>query len=125
MDIQISLHPSDGPRHFFLHHNKRWSYSIHEERSTIVLFDYDSKVGKLTSQQTISTLSSDFVKQFLFQPIADLFMQATAYMTASESLSIGSKGKRSFIAEEWTREIYSLSFSFYPTGIIDELSPSD
>ena len=37
----ISLPPGDGPRHFQFHPNGRWLYSIQEEGSTIVLFDYD------------------------------------------------------------------------------------
>jgi 6-phosphogluconolactonase (cycloisomerase 2 family) len=38
----VSLPPGDGPRHFHFHPNGRWLYSIQEEGSTIVLFDYDS-----------------------------------------------------------------------------------
>src|SRR5262249_14163888 len=52
----ISLPPGDGPRHFHFHPNGRWFYSIQEEGSTIVLFDYDAARGRLTSRQTISTL---------------------------------------------------------------------
>lgn len=52
----VSLPPGDGPRHFHFHPNGRWFYSIQEEGSTIVLFDYDAKLGRLASRQTISTL---------------------------------------------------------------------
>ncbi len=38
----VSLPPGDGPRHFHFHPNGRWFYSIQEEGSTIVLFDYDA-----------------------------------------------------------------------------------
>ena len=37
----VSLPPGDGPRHFHFHPNGRWLYSIQEEGSTVVLFDYD------------------------------------------------------------------------------------
>ncbi|HZO54714.1 MAG TPA: beta-propeller fold lactonase family protein, partial [Bryobacteraceae bacterium] len=47
----VSLPPGDGPRHFFFHPNGRWCYSLQEEGSTIVLFDYDSANGRLTSRQ--------------------------------------------------------------------------
>ena len=41
----VSLPPGDGPRHFHFHPNGRWLYSIQEEGSTIVLFDYDAASG--------------------------------------------------------------------------------
>src|SRR5205823_2087225 len=47
----VSLPPGDGPRHFHFHPNGRWFYSIQEEGSTIVLFDYDSRLGRLTTRQ--------------------------------------------------------------------------
>src|SRR5713101_6613955 len=56
----VSLPPGDGPRHFHFHPNGRWFYSIQEEGSNIVLFDYDAAKGRLAARQTISTLPSDF-----------------------------------------------------------------
>ena len=56
----VSLPPGDGPRHFHFHPNGRWFYSIQEEGSTIVLFDYDAATGRLASRQTISTLPPGF-----------------------------------------------------------------
>ena len=52
----VALPPGDGPRHFHFHPNGRWLYSIQEEGSTVVLFDYDAASGRLTARQTISTL---------------------------------------------------------------------
>ncbi len=43
----ISLPAGDGPRHFCFHPNGRWLYSLQEEASTIVLFDYDGGRGRL------------------------------------------------------------------------------
>ena len=56
----VSLPPGDGPRHFHFHPNGRWLYSIQEEGSTVVLFDYDAATGRLTPRQTISTLPPGF-----------------------------------------------------------------
>ncbi|MCI0746188.1 MAG: lactonase family protein, partial [Verrucomicrobia subdivision 3 bacterium] len=56
----VSLPRGDGPRHFCFHPNGRWLYSIQEEGSTIVLFDYDPAAGRLTSRQTISSLPPGF-----------------------------------------------------------------
>ncbi len=41
----VSLPAGDGPRHFHFHPNGRWFYSLQEEGSTIVLFDYDAPRG--------------------------------------------------------------------------------
>ena len=56
----VSLPPGDGPRHFCFHPNGRWCYSLQEEGSNIVLFDYDAAKGRLTSRQTISSLPPGF-----------------------------------------------------------------
>ncbi len=48
---------------------------IQEEGSTVVLFDYDARVGRLTTRQTISTLlpgyrrGAIFVPRFSFRPM--------------------------------------------------------
>jgi 6-phosphogluconolactonase (cycloisomerase 2 family) len=56
----VSLPAGDGPRHFFFHPNRRWCYSLQEEASNIVLFDYDAAKGRLASRQTISSLPPGF-----------------------------------------------------------------
>src|SRR5438270_8087040 len=56
----VSLPPGDGPRHFHFHPGGRWLYSIQEEASTIVLFDYDAATGRLAPRQTISSLPPGF-----------------------------------------------------------------
>ena len=56
----VSLPAGDGPRHFAFHPNGRWLYSVQEEGSTVVLFDFDATVGRLSTRQTISTLPPKF-----------------------------------------------------------------
>src|SRR5262249_43180760 len=56
----VSLPPGDGPRHFAFHPDGRRLYSIQEEGSTIVTFDYDQATGRLAARQTISTLPPGF-----------------------------------------------------------------
>src|SRR5436309_9028552 len=43
-----ALPAGDGPRHFAFHPNGRWFYSVQEEGSNVVLFDFDGATGKLT-----------------------------------------------------------------------------
>nr|WP_232107161.1 lactonase family protein [Gimesia alba] len=117
----ISLPPGDGPRHFHFHPNGRWFYSIQEEGSTIVLFDYDSEEGKLTSRQTLSTLPAEFVGSNFCSEI--LVSDDGKFVYAGNRLhdsigifSVGAKGELTYIGEEWTRGNYPRSFSFDPTG---------
>ena len=44
----VALPPGDGPRHFCFHPNGHWLYSIQEEASNVVVFDYDPATGRLS-----------------------------------------------------------------------------
>ena len=118
----VSLPPGDGPRHFHFHPNGRWFYSIQEEGSTVVLFDYDRASGRLTTRQTISTLPPGFVGSNFCSEI--LVSADGRYVYAGNRLhdsigifSIGSDGRLTYVGEEWTRGDYPRSFNFDPTGL--------
>ncbi len=118
---EISLPPGDGPRHFSFHPSGRWMYSIQEEASTIVLFDYDSATGRLTERQTISALPSGFAGSNFSSEIlvsADgRFVYAGNRLHDSISVfSVGGDGTLKFTSEEGTRGNYPRSFNFDPTG---------
>lgn len=117
----VSLPPGDGPRHFHFHPNGRWLYSLQEEGSTIVLFDYESAQGRLTSRQTISSLPPGFAGSNFcsgIQVSADgRFVYAGNRLHDSIAIfSIGETGELTFVGEEWTRGNYPRSFNFDPTG---------
>ncbi len=117
----VALPPGDGPRHFSFHPNGRWLYSIQEEGSTIVLFDYDAATGRLTSRQTISTLppgfaGSNFCSEILVSADGRFVYAGNRLHDSIGIFSVGSNGALSYIGEEWTRGDYPRSFSFDPTG---------
>ena len=117
----VSLPPGDGPRHFHFHPNGKWLYSVQEEGSTIVLFDYDAEKGRLTSRQTISTLPSGFAGSNFCSEIlvsADgRFVYAGNRLHDSVGIfSVGQNGTLTHVGDEWTRGNYPRSFSFDPTG---------
>lgn len=117
----IALPPGDGPRHFHFHPNGRWFYSIQEEGSTIVLFDYDAKLGRLASRQTISTLpaafaGSNFCSEILVSHDGKFVYAGNRLHDSIGIFSVGSDGKLKHLGEEWTRGNYPRSFSFDPTG---------
>ncbi len=117
----VALPPGDGPRHFSFHPNGRWFYSIQEEGSTLVLFDYDGASGRLTVRQTISTLppgfaGSNFCSEVLVSADGRFVYAGNRLHDSIGIFAIGRDGTLSFIADEWTRGNYPRSFAFDPTG---------
>jgi len=117
----VSLPPRDGPRHFHFHPNGRWFYSIQEEGSTIVLFDYDARAGQLAARQTVSTLppgfaGSNFCSEILVSTDGQFVYAGNRLHDSIGILSVGPNGDLTFTGEEWTRGNYPRSFNFDPTG---------
>ena len=117
----VSLPPGDGPRHFHFHPNGRWFYSIQEEGSNIVVFDYDAATGRLAPRQTISTLPPEFAGSNFCSAIlvsADgRFVYAGNRLHDSIGIfSVGPDGTLTYVGEEWTHGDYPRSFNFDPTG---------
>ncbi|NOX99630.1 MAG: lactonase family protein [Verrucomicrobia bacterium] len=117
----VSLPPGDGPRHFHFHPNGRWLYSLQEEGSTIVLFDYDPEKGQLSSRQTLSSLppgyaGSNFCSGILVSEDGRFVYVGNRLHDSIGIFSVGKNGELTFVADEWTRGNYPRSFSFDPTG---------
>jgi 6-phosphogluconolactonase (cycloisomerase 2 family) len=117
----VSLPPGDGPRHFHFHPNGRWLYSIQEEGSTVVLFDYDAERGRLTPQQTVSTLppgfaGSNFCSEILVSSDGRFVYAGNRLHDSTAIFSVGDDGRLTYEGEEWTRGNYPRSFNFDPTG---------
>lgn len=117
----VSLPPGDGPRHFDFHPNGRWFYSIQEEGSTIVLFDWDGTSGRLTPRQSISTLpegyaGSNFCSGILVSSDGRHVYAGNRLHDSIGIFSVGEDGQLAYVTEEWTRGDYPRSFSFDPTG---------
>lgn len=117
----VSLPPGDGPRHFAFHPNGKWFYSLQEEGSTVVLFDYDSEKGQLTPRQTISSLppgyaGSNFCSEILVSADGRFVYAGNRLHDGIAVFAVGETGELSFVTEEWTRGDYPRSFNFDPTG---------
>jgi len=117
----VALPPGDGPRHFHFHPNGRWFYSIQEEGSTVVLFDYDSGTGQLDPRQTVSTLppgfaGSNFCSTILVSSDGKFVYAGNRLHDSIAVFAVGPNGHLTYVAEEWTRGNYPRSFSFDPTG---------
>ncbi len=118
----VSLPPGDGPRHFAFHPNERWLYSLQEEGSTVVLFDWNGETGRLEARQTISSLPPGYAGSNFCSGI--LVSSDGRFVYAGNRLhdSIGifaidpETGELSHVADEWTRGNYPRSFQFDPTS---------
>ncbi|MBL8808647.1 MAG: lactonase family protein, partial [Planctomycetaceae bacterium] len=117
----VTLPAGDGPRHFHFHPNGKWFYSIQEEGSTLVLFDYDAATGSLGERQTISTLppgytGSNFCSEILVSHDGKFVYAGNRLHDSIGIFAIGSNGELTYAGEEWTRGNYPRSFTFDPTG---------
>jgi len=117
----ISLPPGDGPRHFFFHPNGRWFYSLQEEGSNIVRFDYDAQQGRLAARQTVSSLppgfaGSNFTSEILVAADGRFLYAGNRLHDSIAIFSVGATGALTYLGEEWSRGNYPRSFNFDPTG---------
>jgi 6-phosphogluconolactonase (cycloisomerase 2 family) len=117
----VSLPPGDGPRHFHFHPNGKWLYSVQEEGSTVVLFDYDGEKGRLTARQTLSTLprgfaGSNFCSEILVSADGHFVYVGNRLHDSVGIFSVGPDGRLTYAGEEWTRGNYPRSFAFDPAG---------
>jgi 6-phosphogluconolactonase (cycloisomerase 2 family) len=117
----VAFPPGDGPRHFEFHPNGRWLYSIQEEGSTIVRFDYDAATGRLAPKQTISALpdgfaGSNFCSEIVVSADGRFVYAGNRLHDSIGIFAVGPGGALSFVGEEWTRGDYPRSFSLDPAG---------
>jgi 6-phosphogluconolactonase len=117
----VVLPPGDGPRHFAFHPNGRWLYSLQEEGSTLVSFDYDAQSGRLTAKQTVSSLprgfaGTNFTSEVLVSADGRFVYAANRLHDSIAWFSIDGGGKLTWVGEEWTRGDYPRSFTIDPAG---------
>ncbi len=117
----VSLPPGDGPRHFAFHPNGKWFYSLQEEASTLVLFDYDSANGRLSPRQTLSTLpkgfaGTNFTSEIAISKDARFVYAANRLHDTIAWFAIAPNGTLTLAGEEWTRGDYPRSFTIDPSG---------
>jgi 6-phosphogluconolactonase (cycloisomerase 2 family) len=117
----VALPPGDGPRHFHFHPGGRWLYTVQEEGSTVVRFDYDAESGRLTPRQTVSTLpagfaGSNFCSEILVSADGKFVYVGNRLHDSIGIWSVGPAGDLRYVGEEWTRGDYPRSFTFDPSG---------
>jgi 6-phosphogluconolactonase len=96
-------------------------YSLQEESSTMVTFDYDGTHGRLTAKQTISTLphgfaGTDFTSEVVVSADGRFVYAANRLHDSIAWFSVGPTGTLTWAGEEWTRGDYPRSFTIDPSG---------
>ncbi|MFB3920112.1 MAG: lactonase family protein [Terriglobia bacterium] len=117
----VALPPGDGPRHFAFHPNGRWLYSLQEEASTVVTFDYDAANGRLTTRQTISSLpkgfaGTNFTSEVMVSRDGRFVYAANRLHDSIAWFAVDKTGTLTLVGEEWTRGDYPRSFNIDPGG---------
>jgi len=117
----VAFPSGDGPRHFAFHPNGRWFYSLQEEGSTLVAFDYDSSRGALKEKQTLSSLpkgfaGTNYTSEVMVSADGKFLYAANRLHDSIAWFPISPTGTLSFAGEEWTRGDYPRSFGIDPTG---------
>jgi 6-phosphogluconolactonase (cycloisomerase 2 family) len=117
----VSVPLGDGPRHFAFHPNGRWMYTIQEESSTLIRFDWDGQRGTLTPRQTVSSLpagfkGTDYTSEIMLSANGKFLYAANRLHDSIAVFAIGANGDLTFASEEWTRGDYPRSFNFDPSG---------
>lgn len=115
------LPSGDGPRHLAFHPNGRWLYSIQEEASTVVVFDYAAPTGSLHAKQTISTLppgfaGTSFASEIRVHPGGRFLYAANRLHDSVAIFSIDHQGLLQRIGEVPTLGDYPRQCSIDPTG---------
>jgi 6-phosphogluconolactonase len=117
----VALPPGDGPRHFAFHPGGKWLYSLQEEASNLVLFDWDPDRGSLKPRQTISTLppgfaGSSFGSEIMVSGDGRFVYAGNRLYDSIAIFSVGESGILSYLGDEWTRGNYPRSFNVEPGG---------
>jgi 6-phosphogluconolactonase (cycloisomerase 2 family) len=116
----VALPPGDGPRHFVFANEQRM-YSLQEQGSTLVLFDFDSTSGRLTARQTVSTLpkgftGTSFASGVNLSPNGRFVYAANRLHDSIAIFSIGKGGRLSWVDAVWTRGDFPRAINIDPTG---------
>jgi 6-phosphogluconolactonase len=118
---EMPVPPGDGPRHFAFHARGRWMYSLQEEASTVMAFDFDPANGRLTARQTLSNLpkgfaGTNFTSEVRVSGDGRFVYTANRLHDSIAFFSIGAGGRLTHLGEEWTHGDYPRSVTLDPAG---------
>jgi len=117
----VNTPPGDGPRHFAFHPNGLWLYSIQEEASTIMFWQFDPVTGALSAQQIIPSVppgftGTNFTSEIRVSADGDFVYGANRLNDTIGAFSIGDDGTLTQVSHASTLGDYPRIFTIDPSG---------
>ena len=117
----VNTPPGDGPRHFAFHPNGVWMYSIQEEASTIMFWDFDRSTGALSAQQIIPSVppgftGTDFTSEIRVSADGNFVYGANRLNDTISVFKIGHDGSLTQTGDVSTLGDYPRIFAIDPSG---------
>jgi 6-phosphogluconolactonase len=117
----VNTPPGDGPRHFAFHPNGIWVYSIQEEASTIMFWQFDPATGALSAQQIIPSVppgftGTDFTSEIRVSADGDFVYGANRLSDTIGVFKIGRDGMLTQESAASTLGDYPRIFTIDPSG---------
>lgn len=110
-----------GPRHFVLHPNGRWFYSINEQASSLGFMKFDPASGELSAVLEMSTLPASFTgtsaaSELLLSRDARFLYAGNRLHDTVAIFSVEKDGQPRLLGEESTFGDHPRHFNFDPSG---------
>jgi 6-phosphogluconolactonase len=117
----VNTPPGDGPRHFAFHPNGMWLYSIQEEASTIMFWQFDPATGALAQEQIIPSVplgftGTDFASEIRVSADGNFVYGANRLSDTIGVFSIGDDGTLTQVSHASTLGDYPRIFAIDPSG---------
>jgi 6-phosphogluconolactonase (cycloisomerase 2 family) len=117
----VNTPPGDGPRHFAFHPNGIWLYSIQEEASTIMFWEFDRATGALSAQQIIASVppgfvGTNFTSEIRVSADGDFVYGANRLNDTISVFKIGHDGRLTQTSHVSTLGDYPRIFAIDPSG---------
>jgi 6-phosphogluconolactonase (cycloisomerase 2 family) len=117
----VNTPAGDGPRHFAFHPNGVWMYSIQEEASTIMFWDFDRSTGVLVPQQIIPSVppgftGTNFTSEIRVSADGDFVYGANRLNDTISVFKIGRDGRLTQTSHVSTMGDYPRIFTIDPSG---------
>ena len=109
-----------GPRHFAMHTNGEWLFTIAEQAATITTFKWDGKTGSLSATSSVPTrpaeVSSGSTAEIALHPNGKFVYGSNRGHDSIAVFSIGAAGALSLVEYEPTRGQTPRNFAIDPAG---------
>jgi 6-phosphogluconolactonase len=112
--------PGSGPRHFAMHTNGEWLFTIAEQAATITTFKWDAKAGSLTATSSVPTrpaeVTSGSTAEIALHPNGKFVYGSNRGHDSIAVFSVGAAGALSLVEYEPTRGQTPRNFAIDPAG---------